>query len=87
MEAFSQRPIDQDKVLGLAQGIRSAEEWVGALDGGLEPLLSFHNHEVMDMERVNYPELASLFAGKYAKMIRFTDCFLGVLDRVLQKEE
>ncbi|MCG6533113.1 MAG: hypothetical protein L7F78_00185 [Syntrophales bacterium LBB04] len=87
LETFSRHPIDQDKVMGLAQGIQSAEEWVGALDGGLEPLRSFHNHEIMDMDRVNYPELARLFAGKYARMIRVTDSFLGVLDRILQKEE
>jgi hypothetical protein len=87
LDAFSRRPIDQQKIMSLAGEIERTEEKIRTLDNGLGPLRAFHQHHIMDMDRVNYPELARLFASKYFRMLGATESFKGVLGRVLQEEE
>ncbi|MFP4037987.1 MAG: glycosyltransferase family 9 protein [Desulfobacteraceae bacterium] len=85
--AFSRRPINQRKIMSLAGEIEKTEEKIRSLDNGLGPLRAFHQHHIMDMDRVNYPELARLFASKYSRMLGVTENFRETLGRVLQEEE
>lgn len=79
---FSRRPIDQTKILSIADQLGKIEANVSKLDTSLGMMKNFHNIAIMDIDLVGYPEMAVQFAKKYRKLLGFSETFLSKLDKI-----
>ena len=78
---FSRRPIDQARILSIADELGKIEANISKADGLPGMMKNFHNIEIMDIDLVGYPKLAVQFAKKYRKLLGFSETFLSNLNK------
>ena len=79
---FSRRPIDQARILSIADELGKIEANISKADGLPGMMKDFHNIEIMDIDLVGYPKLAVQFARKYRKLLGFSETFLSNLNKI-----
>lgn len=80
VKEFTRRPINQAGIMSLAEDLGKIETNISKSDGSLGMMKDFHNIEIMDMDFVQYPELARQFKDKYSKLLGIAKLFIGNLE-------
>jgi len=86
IKEFGRRPINQARVISLAEDLGKVETNISKLDGSLGMIKHLHNIEIMDMDFVQYPELARQFKDKYSKLWGIAKLFIRNLEAELIPE-
>lgn len=86
IKEFVKRPIDQARIMSLADDLGKIDTNISKLDGSLGMMKDFHNIEIMDIDFVQYPELARQFKNKYSKLLGITELFVRNLEAELIPE-
>jgi hypothetical protein len=79
IKEFVKKPIDQTKIISLADDLSKTETNITTLDGLPGMMKDLHNIEIMDMDFVQYPELARQFKNKYSKLLGIVKSFIATL--------
>ena len=86
IKEFVKRPIDQARIMSLADDLGKIDTNISKLDGSLGMMKDLHNIEIMDMDFVQYPELARQFKNKYSKLWGIAKLFIRNLEAELIPE-
>lgn len=83
IKEFVKRPISQARILSIADKLGKIEANISKLEGLPGMMKDFHNIEIMDIDFVQYPELAHQLKDKYSKLWEIAKLFVKNLESEL----